>query len=141
MGEPCRPERLPHRVGQRHPGTAEHQGGQHAAAFRPGRLHQPLGQGPAQIRHRGGRSAEHRELLHLELGGGTDTPQPFRRSGQQGMGSRLGLAQAALHRQPPAVLQRFAGGEPQLGAPHRQLQQGSTLTAARRLGITEQAAP
>jgi hypothetical protein len=141
VGEARGAEQLPHLGRQGHHGTAQHQGSEQAAPLRPGPLDQGGGQVSAQIGDGRGRPLQHLPLQHLELAGGLLLAQSLGRAGEQRVGSRLRLAQAAPDPQLPALLGSGvgAGTELQFRAAHRQLQQGSAAAAVHAgTGISQQ---
>jgi len=140
VGEAGDPKGLPQVLGQGHHRAAEHQGRQQPASFGAGAGQKPFRDSPPQVGDGGGWAGDHLQRLHPETGPGALAGETFRGPRQQGMGSRPGAPQQALHLQTPPLPQLVAGGQPQLGAPPSQLKERLAGAIGVTLGIGRQGA-
>jgi len=140
VGEAGDPKGLPQVLGQGHHRAAEHQGRQQPASFGAGAGQKPFRDLPTQVGDGGGWAGDHLQRLHPETGPGALAGETFRGPRQQGMGSRPGAPQQALHLQTPPLPQLVAGGQPQLGAPPSQLKERLAGAIGVTLGIGRQGA-
>jgi len=115
MGQTRRPEIGAERLRQGHHGTTEHQSRQQPTHLGSRHSQEAIGDATAKIGHGGGGAIQNLQLIHPQLGVDAPVGQPLGRAGQQGMGSRPGAPQQAIHLQTPALLQSGAAGEAQGG--------------------------